>query len=249
MVKNKKVIVVMPAYNAGRTLEQTFNDIPFDLVDEIVLVDDGSTDNTIEVAQKLNIKHIIKHEKNLGYGGNQKTCYNKALELGADIVVMLHPDYQYDPRLIPALVSPIAEGVFSVVMGSRILGRGAMQKGMPVYKYFFNRCLTLFQNLLLGQKLSEYHSGYRAFDRKILERIHFMANSNDFIFDNQMLLQIIYQNETIGEISCPAKYFEEASSINFTRSTKYGLGIVKYTLLYCFVKMGFAKSKLFKARQ
>jgi glycosyltransferase involved in cell wall biosynthesis len=245
MIKNKKVVVVMPAYNAALTLRQTFAEIPFDIVDDVILVDDASTDDTIAVAQALHIKHIIQHEKNLGYGGNQKSCYNKALEIGADIVVMLHPDYQYDPRLIPAMVSPIAAGVFPVVMASRILGKGAVQKGMPVYKFFFNRCLTLFQNILLGQKLSEYHSGYRAFNRQVLQSINYMANSNDFVFDNQMLLQIIYQGHTIGEISCPAKYFPEASSINFTRSMQYGWGIVANTFLYKLVKAGLVRSRLF----
>jgi glycosyltransferase involved in cell wall biosynthesis len=246
MYKGKKVVVVMPAYNAGRTLQQTFADIPFDIVDDVILVDDNSVDDTIAVATALNIKHIIKHEENLGYGGNQKTCYNKALQIGADIVVMLHPDYQYDPKLIPALVSPIGESVFSVVLASRILGKGAVHKGMPVYKYFFNRCLTLFQNIALGQKLSEYHTGYRAFDRTVLESINYLENSNDFVFDNQILLQIIYKNYSIGEVSCPAKYFPEASSINFTRSMQYGLAIIKYTLHYWLVKLGLAKSKLYK---
>ena len=235
----------MPAYNAALTLQQTFNDIPFDIVDEVILVDDASTDETIAVANELGIQHVIRHENNLGYGGNQKTCYNKALSIGADIVVMLHPDYQYDPKLIPAMVSPIAAGVFDVVMASRILGKGAMKKGMPAYKYFFNRCLTLFQNIMLGQKISEYHSGYRAFNKKVLEEIDYKANSNNFVFDNQMLLQIIHKGFTIGEISCPAKYFSEASSINFSRSVTYGWGIVTNTFVYCLDKMGVVKSKLF----
>jgi glycosyltransferase involved in cell wall biosynthesis len=246
MIKNKKLVVVMPAYNAARTLRQTFADIPFDIVDDVILVDDASTDETVAVAKALGIAHIIKHEKNLGYGGNQKSCYTKALAIDADIVVMLHPDYQYDPRLILAMVSLIAEGIFPVVMASRILGKGAVQNGMPVYKYFFNRTLTLFQNLMLGQKLSEYHSGYRAFNRQVLQQIHYMANSNDFVFDNQMLLQIIYHGHTIGEISCPAKYFAEASSINFTRSIKYGWGIVVNTFLYMANKKGLIKSKFLR---
>jgi glycosyltransferase involved in cell wall biosynthesis len=245
MINNKKVVVVMPAYNAALTLRTTFNDIPFDIVDEVILVDDASTDETIAVAKELGIKHIIKHEINLGYGANQKTCYTKALDIGAEIVVMLHPDYQYDPKLIPALLSPIATGVFDVVLASRILGKGALKNGMPVYKYFFNRCLTLFQNLMLGRKISEYHSGYRAFDKKVLKTILYTANSNSFVFDNQMLLQIIYQNFDIGEISCPAKYFPEASSINFFESLCYGWGVVINTFIYCFDKMGIVKSKLF----
>jgi len=238
----------MPAYNAALTLQQTFNDIPFDIVDEVILVDDASNDETIAVAKALGIRHVIRHEKNLGYGGNQKTCYTKALSIGADIVVMLHPDYQYDPKLIPAMVSPIAAGVFDVVMASRILGKGVIKKGMPAYKYFFNRCLTFFQNIMLGQKISEYHSGYRAFNKKVLEEIDYNANSNNFVFDNQMLLQIIYKGFTIGEISCPAKYFPEASSINFSRSVTYGWGIVTNTFVYCFDKMGWVKSKLFHSK-
>ncbi len=246
MIQGKKVIVVMPAYNAAQTLVQTYNDIPFDVVDDVVLVDDASRDGTIDEARKLKISHIILHEKNLGYGGNQKSCYNKALALGADIIVMLHPDYQYDPKLITAMADPIAKGVFDVTIGSRILGGKAMQKGMPAYKYIFNRMLTLFQNLLLGQKLSEYHSGYRAFNRSVLETVNYNSNSNNFVFDNQMLLQIIGQQYRIGEISCPAKYFEEASSINFRRSIVYGLGIVYNTFIYLLNRAGLLKSRIYQ---
>lgn len=244
MIKGKKVVVVMPAYNAAKTLEQTYAGIPFDVVDEVILVDDASTDETIAVANALNIHHIIKHDDNKGYGGNQKTCYTKALELNADIVVMLHPDYQYNPKLIPSMVNLIAEAVYPVVIGSRILGKGAMSNGMPGYKFFFNRCLTLFQNMLLGQKLSEYHTGYRAYDAKVLREINFMANSDDFVFDNQVLLQIIYKKYVIGEISCPAKYFDDASSINFSRSCRYGWGIVVNTFGVVLHKMKLIRLKI-----
>ena len=226
----------MPAYNAAKTLQQTYADIPMDIVDEVILVDDASTDETVELARRLNITHVITHNDNKGYGANQKTCYAKALSLDADIVIMLHPDYQYNPKLIPSMADLIATGVYPVVIGSRILGRGAVENGMPVYKYFFNRCLTLFQNIMLGQKLSEYHTGYRAYDRHVLENINFMANSDDFVFDNQVLLQIINKKYAIGEISCPAKYFPEASSINFKRSCRYGWGIVVNTFIFIFNK-------------
>ena len=228
--------MVMPAYNAAKTLQQTYADIPMDIVDEVILVDDASTDETVELARRLNITHVITHNDNKGYGANQKTCYAKALSLDADIVIMLHPDYQYNPKLIPSMADLIATGVYPVVIGSRILGRGAVENGMPVYKYFFNRCLTLFQNIMLGQKLSEYHTGYRAYDRHVLENINFMANSDDFVFDNQVLLQIINKKYAIGEISCPAKYFPEASSINFKRSCRYGWGIVVNTFIFIFNK-------------
>jgi glycosyltransferase involved in cell wall biosynthesis len=246
MLKGKKVVVVMPAYNAAKTLRQTYADIPFDIVDDIVLVDDASTDNTIEVARSLGIPHIIPHNNNLGYGGNQKTCYSKAMELNADIIVMLHPDYQYNPKLIPAMAGLIADGIYPVVMGSRILGKNALDNGMPFYKYFFNRALTFFQNLLLNQKLSEYHSGYRAYDVVVLKNINFMANSDDFVFDNQLLLQVIAKKYTIGEISCPARYFPEASSINFSRSCRYGWGIVTNTLACLLHRAGISRSDLFK---
>lgn len=232
MVNGKKVVVVLPAYNASRTLERTYREIPFDVVDEVVLVDDASPDETVKEGQRLGIKHIIRHEANLGYGGNQKTCYRKALELGADIVVMLHPDYQYTPKLIPVMTYMIANEVYPVVCGSRILGKGALKGGMPLYKYIANRFLTLAQNILIDQKLSEYHTGYRAFSREVLEAINLEANSNDFVFDNQMLSQIFMAGFEVGEVSCPTKYFEEASSINFKRSTTYGLGVLQTAIMH-----------------
>lgn len=232
MLKGKRICVVLPAYKAEDTLEATYREIPFDIVDEVVLVDDCSPDGTIEIAKKLGIQHVIRHEENRGYGGNQKSCYDKALSLGADIVVMLHPDYQYDPRLIESMCYLIANGVYPVVLGSRILGKGALKGGMPKYKYFFNRCLTAFQNFVMSQKLAEYHTGYRAFSREVLEAIDYHANSDDFVFDNQMLAQIFYAGFEVAEITCPTKYFPEASSINFHRSVKYGLGVVRTSLSY-----------------
>lgn len=226
MLNHKKIIVVLPAYNAEKTLELTFHEIPFDIVDEVILVDDSSNDTTIKIAQKLNINHIIQHDKNRGYGGNQKTCYNKALELNADIVVMLHPDYQYTPKLITAMCSMIANEVYPVVFASRILGKGALKGGMPLYKYIANRILTLVQNILINQKLSEYHTGFRAYSKEVLEKVNYNNFSEDFIFDNQMAVQIFKKGFEIGEISCPTKYFPEASSINFKRSVKYGLGVL-----------------------
>jgi glycosyltransferase involved in cell wall biosynthesis len=230
MLQGKKIVVVMPAYNAARTLRDTYNEIPGDIVDDVVLVDDASQDNTVDVARELGIEHIIRHEENKGYGGNQKSCYRKAMALGADIVVMVHPDYQYTPRLIPSMVHLIASGLFPVVLGSRILGKGALRGGMPRYKYIANRLLTLFQNLVIGEKLSEYHTGYRAFSREVLQRINFEANSDDFVFDNQMLSQIVYAGFHIGEVTCPTKYFAEGSSINFRRSVVYGLGVIATSL-------------------
>lgn len=241
----KKVIVVLPAYNAARTLEKTVAEIP-NWVDDIILTDDASKDNTVEVAQKIGIKHIIKHEQNKGYGGNQKSCYNKALELGADIVIMLHPDYQYTPKLIPSMVNIIEQDLYDVVLGSRILGNGALKGGMPWYKYVANRLLTLFQNIMTGQKLSEYHTGYRAFSKKALQSIDYNNNSDDFIFDNQMLAQLIYKNFGIAEVTCPTKYFAEASSINLQRSSIYGLGCLKISVLFRLNKIGLLKSKLFR---
>lgn len=247
MIKGKKLVIVLPAYNAAQTLEKTYREIPFDIVDEVVLVDDASPDNTTEVGKKLGIKHIIRHEKNKGYGGNQKSCYDKALELNADIVIMLHPDYQYTPMLIPAMADIIASGLYPVVLGSRILGKGALKGGMPMYKYIFNRCLTLTQNILMGQKLSEYHTGYRAFSKEVLKGINYHANSDDFVFDNQMLAQIFYSDFEIAEVTCPTKYFEEASSINFKRSTIYGFGVLWTSLQYFLAKLGLAKPKIFSS--
>jgi len=246
MIYNKKLVIVLPAYNAALTLEKTYSEIPFDIVDEVVLVDDNSRDNTIDVARRLGIEHVIRHEKNRGYGGNQKTCYRKALDLGADIVIMLHPDYQYTPKLIQPMAYLIANNVYQVVLGSRILGKGALHGGMPLYKYIFNRMLTFFENVMLNQKLSEYHTGYRAFSKEVLEKINYEANSDDFVFDNQMLSQIIYQGYEIAEVTCPTKYFEEASSINFRRSMKYGLGVLQVSILHRLCKWGLMKSDIYK---
>lgn len=245
MLNGKKIVVVLPAYRAALTLERTYNEIPFDIVDDVVLVDDYSPDNTVEVGQQLGIKHIIRHEKNKGYGGNQKSCYKKALEIGADIVVMLHPDYQYTPRLIHALSSVIAYDVYPVAFGSRILGRGALMGGMPMYKYIFNRMLTLFENIMLRQKLSEYHTGYRAFSAEVIRSIDFSHNSDDFVFDNEMISQVFMNGYEIGEVTCPTKYFEEASSINFSRSMKYGRGVLRVSIVHFLHKLGIVKSKLY----
>ncbi len=242
-------MVVLPAYNAAQTLEQTYSEIPMDIVDEVILTDDKSSDDTVKIAHNLGINHVIVHEENKGYGGNQKSCYNKALEIGADIVIMLHPDYQYDPRLIHSMAFMIANGVYEVVLGSRILGKGALRGGMPLYKYIANRFLTLSQNLLMNQKLSEYHTGYRAFSRKVLESIDYNANSDDFVFDNQMLAQIFYAGFEIAEMTCPTRYFEEASSINFRRSSKYGLGVLWTSLQYFLQKTGLVKFKIFSNKQ
>jgi glycosyltransferase involved in cell wall biosynthesis len=237
------LVIVLPAYNAEQTLERTYNEIPFDIVDDVVLTDDRSSDNTVEVGKRLGITHIMEHEVNRGYGGNQKTCYNKALELGADIVVMLHPDYQYTPKLIQSMAYLIANEVYPVVLGSRILGMGALRGGMPWYKYVANRVLTLVQNILLRQKLSEYHTGYRAFHKDVLQAINYNALSDDFVYDNQMLGQIFYKGFEIAEITCPTKYFDEASSINFKRSAIYGLGCLKVSLDYRLAKWGLIKPK------
>jgi glycosyltransferase involved in cell wall biosynthesis len=245
MLNGKKICVVLPAYNASATLEQTYNEIPFDIVDEVVLVDDASKDNTSDKGRELGIKHIIKHETNKGYGGNQKSCYQKALSLNADIIIMLHPDYQYTPTLIHSMASVIAFDVYPVVMASRILGKGALKGGMPKYKYIANRILTLSQNILMSQKLSEYHSGYRAFSRVIFDKIDISKNSDDFVFDNQMLAQIFYAGFEIGEITCPTKYFKEASSINFSRSVKYGLGVLGVSFQYRLSKWGISSPKIF----
>jgi glycosyltransferase involved in cell wall biosynthesis len=244
MLNGKKIVVVLPAYNAARTLEKTYNEIPFEFVDEVILVDDASRDQTASVARQLNIR-TITHQENRGYGGNQKTCYRAALDQGADIVIMLHPDYQYTPRLIVAMSAMIAYGEFDTVLGSRILGVGAIKGGMPRYKYFANRVLTAIENLLLGHKLSEYHTGYRAFSREVLESLPLERNSNDFVFDNQMLAQLVWHGYRIGEVSCPTKYFPEASSINFRRSVIYGSGVLKTALQFRLAKMGVCRSGLF----
>ena len=246
MIKGKKIVIVLPAYNAGQTLEKTYNEIPFDIVDEVVLVDDRSRDNTVEVARQIGIKHIIVHEHNKGYGGNQKTCYNTALEVGADIVIMLHPDYQYTPLLIQSMAHLIANEVFPVVLGSRILGNGARKGGMPLIKYIANRGLTFIQNILVNQKLSEYHTGYRAFSKEVLQSINYDVNSDDFVFDNQMLSQIIYAGFAIGEITCPTKYFKEASSINLSRSTVYAFGVLNTSLIHFLNKAGILHSAMYR---
>jgi glycosyltransferase involved in cell wall biosynthesis len=246
MLLGKKIAVVLPAYNAARTLERTYREIPRDVVDETILVDDASSDETVTLARRLGIQRVILHDRNRGYGANQKTCYVAALQRGADIVIMLHPDYQYTPKLIPAMASIIAQGLYPVVLGSRILGKGARTGGMPRYKYISNRLLTLVQNALLAQKLSEYHTGYRAFSRQVLEAVPFRDNSDDFIFDNQLLAQIIFAGFPIAEITCPTRYFPEASSINLLRSTRYGLGVLGVSCSYRLHKWGLASSRLFR---
>ncbi len=248
MLLGKKIIVVLPAYNAEKTIAQTIAEIPLDMVDEYVVVDDASTDNTIQVASNLNVKNLIKHDKNRGYGGNQKTCYDTALALNGDIIIMLHPDYQYTPKLIPSMAHMIASGLYPVVIASRILGKGALKGGMPKYKYISNRFLTWFQNLMINQKLSEYHSGYRAFSRDVLEKVNYQANSDDFVFDNQMLAQIFMAGFEIAEITCPTKYFEEASSINLRRSVKYGLGVLRTSMGYFFHKTGLVSLAIYKTK-
>lgn len=246
MIKNLKVIVVLPAYNAARTIKKTYQEIDRSLVDEVILVDDASKDETITIAREIGINHIIQHEINKGYGANQKSCYRNALDLGGDIIVMLHPDYQYTPALINSMVSLIANDVYPVVLGSRILGRGALKGGMPYYKYVSNRVLTLIQNILMRQKLSEYHTGYRAYHRSVLEAIPFQDNSDDFVFDNELLAQVFYAGYEIAEITCPTKYFEEASTINFQRSFIYGLGVLRVSFQYLFQKLGIARFRIFR---
>lgn len=246
MYKGKKVIAVLPAYNAAETLEKTYKEIPFDLVDDVILCDDASRDNTVAKAKEIGIKHVIEHKQNKGYGGNQKSLYNKALELGGDIVIMLHPDYQYTPKLIPSMVNIIGDELYPVVLGSRILGKGALSGGMPLYKYIANRGLTFTQNLLVNYKLSEYHTGYRAFSRDVLETINYNDNSDDFVFDNEMLSQIIYAKFHIGEVTCPTKYFEEASSINLPRSIKYGLGVLRVSFFHFLQRLGVVNLNLYK---
>jgi len=240
----KKIVVVMPAYNAAKTIERTYREIPLDLVDEVVVTDDASSDETVAEARRLGLRTLV-HETNRGYGANQKTCYAEALRLGADVVVMLHPDYQYTPRLLPAMISMLTDGPFDVVLGSRILGGRARAGGMPLYKYVANRLLTATQNVLCNAKLSEYHTGYRAFTRPVLESLPLLENSDDFVFDNQMLAQIIHAGFSIGEISCPAAYFEEASSINFSRSVRYGLGVLGVSLQLFLQRRGCASYAIF----
>ncbi len=245
MIEGRKIIVVMPAYNAAKTLRKTYSELPMDIVDDVIVVDDCSTDSTSQVALELKLQHVIRHEKNRGYGGNQKTCYKAAMDLGADVVIMVHPDYQYEPKLVTAMSSLIATGVFDVVLGSRILGTGAIKGGMPIYKYIANRLLTAFQNIMVPYKLSEYHTGYRAFSKEVLSSLPLENNSEDFIFDNQMLLQVIGSGFSIGEITCPTRYLEDSSSIDIPSSIKYGLSVLLTTIEYRLVKMGWMKSKRF----
>lgn len=247
MLNGKKIIVVMPAYNAEKTLERTYNLIPHHIVDEVILVDDQSSDQTVAKAHQLPAK-VFVHKQNQGYGANQKTCYTQALKSGADIVAMLHPDYQYNPRLITAMSSLVSEGIYDVVLGSRILGGRSLQGGMPLYKYVSNRFLTLVENIMIGQKLSEYHTGYRVFSRQVLESLPLLENSDDFVFDNQMLLQAIYFGFKIGEISCPTRYDADSSSINFWRSLKYGLGVLWTAGQYILAKAHWARFAIFDSR-
>jgi len=248
MINNKKVVVVLPAYNAAKTLEITYNEIDFNIVDDVILVDDVSNDETVDVGKKLGIKQIVVHGQNKGYGGNQKSCYNKALEIGADIVIMLHPDYQYTPKLIPAMASLLGNELYHVVLGSRILGKGALKGGMPMIKYVSNRGLTFIENILLGAKLSEYHTGYRAFSREVLEAVNYNANSDNFVFDNQMLAQIWYAGYEIAEITCPTKYFDDASSISIKNSTIYAIGVLKTSFQFRLQKWGLIKNNIFSKK-
>ena len=245
MIHGKNIVVVMPAYNAEKTLRQTWDELPHDLVDDVVLVDDASSDSTIKVARELGIK-VIAHPKNIGYGANQKTCYREALRLGADVVVMIHPDYQYSPRLVTAMASMIVSGHYDVVLGSRILGGNAVKGGMPLYKYVSNRFLTFVENLALGVKLSEYHTGFRAYRREVLETLPLEKNSNDFVFDNEILVQAVHFGFRIGEISCPTRYFDDASSIDFARSVRYGIGVLATSAKYLLLKAGIARPTLFE---
>jgi glycosyltransferase involved in cell wall biosynthesis len=248
MINGKKIAVVLPAFNAAKTLTRTYNEIPLDIIDFVVLTDDNSTDDTLLIARQLNIKNIISHNSNKGYGANQKTCYNTALGLGADIVIMLHPDYQYTPKLLHSMSYLIANELYQVVLGSRILGKGAIKGKMPFHRYFFNRILTFIQNILMNQKLSEYHTGYRAYSREVLEKVDYNSNSDDFVFDNQILAQIIFNGYDIGEISCPTKYFKEASSINLKRSIIYGIGVLITSMKYFLDKTGIYHSALFREK-
>jgi len=249
MIYGKKIAVVLPAFNAEKTLRQTYEEIPGDIVDYVILTDDGSSDRTLELARELSIAHILKHEVNKGYGANQKTCYDRALELGSDIIVMLHPDYQYTPKLIPAMCHLIASGLYDIVLGSRILGKGAVKGGMPRYKYIANRILTFFQNIMLNQKLSEYHTGYRAFSGELLRKINYHDNSDGYIFDNELLSQIIYLKARVGEISCPVRYSPESSSINFFRSIVYGFGVIGVSFKFVLQKTGLFKFRLFSFQE
>jgi glycosyltransferase involved in cell wall biosynthesis len=246
VLEGKRIVVVLPAYKAAKTIRSTYQDLPRGIVDEIILVDDASTDDTVAVAKELGLR-VFVHSRNLGYGANQKTCYREALRSGADVVLMLHPDYQYDPRLATAMAGMVCSGIYDVVLGSRILGGGARSGGMPFYKYLSNRFLTAFQNLLLGTKLSEFHTGYRAFSRRVLESLPILANSDDYVFDNQILVEAVASGFKIGEVSCPTKYFPEASSINFRRSVVYGLGVVGTSLQFRLWKMGLLRPQLFSA--
>jgi glycosyltransferase involved in cell wall biosynthesis len=242
MINNKKIFIVMPAYNAALTLEKTYRELPFDIVDDVILVDDASADDTPAIAQSLGIEHVLIHDENLGYGGNQKTCYQHAISLGADIVIMVHPDYQYTPKLIRAMAAMIADEVFDCALGSRILGVGALKGGMPYHKYIANRALTFLQNILVGYKLSEYHTGYRAFSREVLTTLPLQLNSDDFIFDNQMLLQIIASGFAIGEVTCPARYTADASSIAGWSAVRYGWGVLLESVKYRLTKQGIMRS-------
>jgi len=246
VISGRRVVVVMPAFRAGRTLEATWRDLPHDVVDQVIVVDDASDDDTVAVAQKLGLE-VILHPANMGYGANQKTCYAAALERGADIVVMVHPDYQYDPRLVTAMGSMIASGVYDMVLGSRILGGGALRGGMPVWRYVANRLLTASENLLLGSKLSEFHTGYRAYSRATLESIPWRRNSDDFVFDNQLLAQALIGGSQVGEISVPTKYFDDASSINFRRSVRYGIGVLGVGVLGLLARTGIWRAAVFRA--
>jgi len=247
MLNDKKIVVVMPAYNAGLTLRQTYNELPLEIVDEVILVDDASSDNTVELAREIGLTVFVQ-PRNLGYGANQKSCYREALKRGADIVVMLHPDYQYSPKLLVSLAGMIAYGEFDVALGSRILGVGALRGGMPLYKYISNRLLTAVQNILLNYKLSEYHTGYRAFHRRVLSKLPLEINSDDFVFDNEVMAQAVFFEYRIGEVSCPARYFPEASSIGFARSVKYGLGVVNTSFKFRLHKMGLWKFGMFNRK-
>jgi glycosyltransferase involved in cell wall biosynthesis len=244
VLNGKKIVVVMPAYNAAKTLRQTVAEVPKEFIDEVILVDDFSSDDTRTIAREMGLS-VFRHERNIGYGGNQKTCYREALRSGADIVIMLHPDYQYTPKLTLAMAAMIAFGEYDAVLGSRIVGGGALAGGMPIYKYVANRILTLIQNLLLGQKLSEYHTGFRAFSREVLERLPLAENSDDFVFDNEMISQIIFFGYRVGELSCPTKYFPEASSINFARSVRYGFGVLATSLRFRLQKLGIGRFRIF----